>query len=266
MQPTNTHAHILAIVFAICTYASTAHAQRAVADEAALSVVSSNNELTYRMARPIGDGPFPVVVFANNCQGYDGYAEIQRGYYRHTSRLVKEGYAVIWNDYFKSKGFSNCQKVESRVWAEDILRTAEWARRQPWAKDAPVNFIGFSYGASMVPMMLNDAERAPKAFAKLIMMYPSCDTDGFGPWKASVPVLHLVGGKDSRTNSYSYCNSVVLRTQDKSSYQSIEYLGAYHGFDLYDEGSRAISGDDNGSPSAKASIAAWRQWIEFLQK
>jgi hypothetical protein len=82
--------------------------------------------------------------------------------------------------------------------------------------------VGFSYGAAMVPIILNNAERAAKAFAKLIMMYPSCDTEGFGPWKANIPVLHLVGSKDHRSNNHSYCNSVALRTQDRTNFQSVE--------------------------------------------
>ena len=241
-------------------------AQPKIADEAAIPIVSVNNELGYRLAIPVGAGPFPVVVFANNCQGYDAAPEILRGYHRHTARLINSAYAVVWNDYFKAKGIANCQRgLDWADWTRDLLRTAEWAKTQTWGKDQPVYLIGFSAGASAVPLLLADADRATKAFSKIVMMYPNCDIANFGPWKATVPVLHLVGTRDGRANTMSYCNDVVLRTQDKSHLRAQEFSGAYHGFDLYEEGSRAISGDSNGSASALASIAAWKIWMDFLK-
>lgn len=239
------------------------HAQPSRADEMAKPIVHTNNPMGYRMATPNGPGPFPVVVFANNCMGYD-MPDIANGYHRHTSRLVQLGYAVVWDEYYKTRQIKTCAGVSYPDWASNILATTHWIQAQSWAKTDSLFLVGFSAGSQAASFLLANARTQKTAFKKIVMMYPACHFPYFTEWQSPTPVRYYVGTKEFGNTMHSKCE-FAMRPVDKSNFSTVILEGAYHAFDIYEEGSRAIDGDSNGKPSSLAAIQWWSDFKSFIE-
>jgi carboxymethylenebutenolidase len=112
-------------------------------------------DLPAYVARPQGDGPFPVVIVVSEIFGVHEYIrDICR-------RLAKAGYAAIAPAFFVRIGdpaaLSDMQAVQAIV-AEakypqvmgDVSATMEWASTQSWARDDKTGITGFCWGGKVV--------------------------------------------------------------------------------------------------------------------
>lgn len=112
-------------------------------------------DLPAYVARPQGDGPFPVVIVVSEIFGVHEYIrDICR-------RLAREGYAAIAPAFFvrveDPAPLSDMQRVQQIVAAAgyeqvmgDIAATLDWASQQLWANADKVGITGFCWGGKVV--------------------------------------------------------------------------------------------------------------------
>lgn len=112
-------------------------------------------DLPAYVARPQGDGPFPVVIVVSEIFGVHEYIrDVCR-------RLAREGYAAIAPAFFvrveDPAPLSDMQRVQQIVAAAgyeqvmgDIAATLDWASQQLWANADKVGITGFCWGGKVV--------------------------------------------------------------------------------------------------------------------
>ena len=112
-------------------------------------------QLPAYVARPEGDGPYPVVIVVSEIFGVHEYIrDICR-------RLAKEGYAAIAPAFFvrveDPAPLSDMTRIQQIVAAAgyeqvmgDLSATLEWASLQAWANTDKVGITGFCWGGKVV--------------------------------------------------------------------------------------------------------------------
>jgi len=107
------------------------------------------------VARPDGDGPFPVVIVVSEIFGVHEYIrDICR-------RLARAGYAAIAPAFFVRVAdpapLADMQQVQAIVAAAgyeqvmgDVAATLDWASQQLWANSERVGITGFCWGGKVV--------------------------------------------------------------------------------------------------------------------
>jgi len=107
------------------------------------------------VARPDGDGPFPIVIVVSEIFGLHAYIQDV------CRRLAKQGYAAIAPAFFvrveDPAPLSDMQRIQAIVGAAgyeqvmgDIDATLAWASGQLWANADKVGITGFCWGGKVV--------------------------------------------------------------------------------------------------------------------
>ncbi|WP_428151196.1 dienelactone hydrolase family protein [Brevundimonas sp.] len=120
-----------------------------------VSYPSDGFDLPAYVARPEGDGPFPVVIVVSEIFGLHAYIQDV------CRRLAKEGYAAIAPAFFvrveDPAPLADMQRIQAIVAAAgyeqvmgDIDATLEWASGQLWANVDKVGITGFCWGGKVV--------------------------------------------------------------------------------------------------------------------
>jgi carboxymethylenebutenolidase len=112
-------------------------------------------DLPAYVARPEGEGPFPVVIVVSEIWGLHAYIMDV------ACRLAKAGYAAIAPAFFvrveDPAPLADMQRIQAIVGAAgyeqvmgDISATLEWASGQLWANVDKVGITGFCWGGKVV--------------------------------------------------------------------------------------------------------------------
>ena len=112
-------------------------------------------DLPAYVARPAGDGPFPVVIVVSEIFGLHAYIQDV------CRRLAKAGYAAVAPAFFvrveDPAPLSDMLRIQAIVAAAgydqvmgDISATLEWASGQLWANTDKVGITGFCWGGKVV--------------------------------------------------------------------------------------------------------------------
>ena len=199
------------------------------------------------VARPDGDGPFPVVIVVSEIFGVHEYIrDICR-------RLAKAGYAVVAPAFFNRvedpAPLSDMQRIQQIVGAAgyeqvmgDVSATLDWVSQQLWANGDRIGITGWCWGGKVVwqacaRFAVLDAgvawygRLAPAATAT-----PEQVSSG-QPWPVDLaddlkcPVLGLYGAEDRGIPlpSVEAMRSALARAGQTSS-EIVIYPGAPHGF------------------------------------
>ena len=112
-------------------------------------------DLPAYVARPAGDGPFPVVIVVSEIFGVHDYIkDVCR-------RLAKAGYAAVAPAFFvrveDPAPLSDMGRIMQIVGAADyeqvmgdIAATLDWTSQQLWARDGKIGITGFCWGGKVV--------------------------------------------------------------------------------------------------------------------
>jgi carboxymethylenebutenolidase len=199
------------------------------------------------VARPDGDGPFPVVIVVSEIFGVHEYIrDICR-------RLAKAGYAAVAPAFFNRvedpAPLSDMQRIQQIVGAAgyeqvmgDVSATLDWVSQQLWANGDKIGITGWCWGGKVVwqacaRFAVLDAgvawygRLAPAATAT-----PEQVSSG-QPWPVDLaddlkcPVLGLYGAEDRGIPlpSVEAMRSALARAGQTSS-EIVIYPGAPHGF------------------------------------
>jgi len=182
------------------------------------------------------ENPSPTVIYAHGCSGLNG------AYLDWKNKLNDWGYNVVQPDSLRSRGFntacssSGLVNVTNNDRLEDVLKTAEWVKKQPWHK-GKVGVIGYSMGAVAALNLAGDGgnlyifklETPRDVYQNInisaaVAYYPSCKPEHV---KAKIPTLILVGDSDDWTPPF-FCD--YLANENPNIDLKI-YPSVHHGFD-----------------------------------
>jgi dienelactone hydrolase len=195
----------------------------------ALSSFAQPPDARYRIFRPDGLGPHPAVVFASGC---DGFAPpiAPRLYERRAEHLRALGHIVIFADYLGRRGLKTCGgPITHEDAARDVLSAAAWLRSQAAVDHSRITAMGWSYGGRAVLAAFADHTARQLVFSRAVVYYPDCRA--LEPWRATLPVLMLLGGDDDMTPAKP-CQEAAKRVAAPAAVKIVVYPGALHAFDV----------------------------------
>jgi carboxymethylenebutenolidase len=201
-------------------------------------------DLPAYVARPAGDGPFPVVVVVSEIFGVHEYIrDICR-------RLAKAGYAAVAPAFFvrveDPAPLSDMARIREIVGAAgyeqvmgDVSATLDWASQQLWANSDKVGITGFCWGGKVVWQACARFANLDAGVAWYGQLAPSSPERAAGgaPWPVDLaddlkcPVIGNYGGRDqgiSQTAVEAMRAALARAGQTRSDIKV--YPGAPHGF------------------------------------
>jgi dienelactone hydrolase len=185
--------------------------------------------LTGRLKKPDGDGPFPAVVLLHGCGGISPKRD-----HRWAERLSGWGYVTLQVDSFRPRGLSSvctysgpdtADILDKRV--TDAYDAKRYLAGLPFVDQSRIAVMGWSHGGSTTLQTLHRKMDDP--FRAAIAFYPSCRRILTG---LNAPLLILIGEADDWTPA-SRCVEMVPKEQATSDVTLKIYPSAYHGFDSF---------------------------------
>ena len=204
-------------------------------------------DLPAYVARPAGDGPFPVVIVVSEIFGVHDYIkDVCR-------RLAKAGYAAVAPAFFvrveDPAPLSDMGRIMQIVGAAgyeqvmgDIAATLDWTSQQLWAKDGKVGITGFCWGGKVVWQAAARFAVVGAGVAWYGRLAPAPDATPVQiasgqPWPVDLaddlkaPVLGLYGGQDQGIPQASVERMRQALTRAGQTHSEIVvYPDAPHGF------------------------------------
>ncbi|WP_453976794.1 dienelactone hydrolase family protein [Brevundimonas sp. Marseille-Q4549] len=204
-------------------------------------------DLPAYVARPAGDGPFPVVIVVSEIFGVHDYIkDVCR-------RLAKAGYAAVAPAFFvrveDPAPLSDMGRIMQIVGAADyeqvmgdIAATLDWTSQQLWARDDKVGITGFCWGGKVVWQAAARFAVLGAGVAWYGRLAPAPDATPVQiasgqPWPVDLaddlkaPVLGLYGGQDQGipVASVERMRQALTRAGQTHS-EIVVYPDAPHGF------------------------------------
>jgi dienelactone hydrolase len=218
----------------------------------------------YRLEKPDGTGPFPVVMMVPGCSGFD--AKLQKMHYdRVQKRLVELGFVTLRVNSLAVRSATSCrQGVYPADGANDIYIAAEYLLQQPFVKKGAIKVIGWSWGGAAALLALSLAEsQEPIPVDAVVAYYPACKW--VGKWDSQIPVLVLVGSLDN-VAPYSNCETLFSSVPKPDKITIRVYEGAHHGFDDFQLPAEMQYGYGTLGYNEAAAKSAWKEVINFLRE
>jgi len=193
-------------------------------------------QLTGELQKPIGPGPFPVVIALHSCGGYWYPSSIPIW----LSLFWQQGYATLHLDSFSARGYAGiCAKTDEVTTGErasDALAAAYVLAGRPDIQREHIAVIGWSHGGGSAAAVATDRPGRRSAHEKLasgggklvasVDLYGGCD---LASYRVLVPLLVLVGSSDDWVNGGASCLALA---KANPAFMTVQvYPGAHHGFD-----------------------------------
>ena len=197
----------------------------------------------------------PAVVALHGCGGMYSTAKSKRDMLstRHqmmADLLVAEGYAVLFPDSFRSRGFEEICTVENKKRTltqqhrrQDAQGALVWLQRRDDVLPERVAVLGWSHGASAVLATINakqpavagwrDREPSRPYFRTGVAFYPGCNESlkAIGGYALAAPITFFIGGSDDWTAPGPCADLAAKLTAAGEDATITVYPGTYHGFD-----------------------------------
>ena len=187
-------------------------------------------ELSARLTRPRGAGPFPAVVLLHGC---DGRRAAQDDW---AARLADWGYVALQVDSFGPRGLGAVcgsqagPNVGEQVF--DAFGGLLWLRRQSLIGRRRVAVMGWGHGATAAldsVLSIGSASFFDRGFRAALAISPYCP--GNIPRRYLAPVLILAGAKDDLMPA-ARCRRIAARPETGGkAITLVVYPRAHHGFD-----------------------------------
>jgi dienelactone hydrolase len=197
----------------------------------------------------------PAIVALHGCGGMYSTVKSKRDALsiRHqmmADLLVAEGYAVLFPDSFRSRGFEEICTVENRKRTltqqhrrRDAQGALAWLQCRDDVLPEQIAVLGWSHGASTVLATLNTKQpavagwrdREPPApyFRAGVAFYPGCNDSlkARGGYALAAPIIFFIGGSDDWT-APGPCVDLAAKLAAAGEDATITvYPDTYHGFD-----------------------------------
>ena len=197
----------------------------------------------------------PAVIALHGCGGMYSSVKSRRDTLSSRHRmmadlLVAEGYAVLFPDSFRSRGFEEICTVENKKRTVnqrhrrlDAQGALAWLQRRDDVLPERVAVLGWSHGASTVLATVNakqpavagwrDREPLNPYFRAGAAFYPGCNDSlkARGGYALAAPIMFFIGGSDDWT-APGPCVDLAARLSAAGEPATITvYPDAHHGFD-----------------------------------
>ncbi|MDP3693371.1 dienelactone hydrolase family protein [Bradyrhizobium sp.] len=226
----------------------------------------SSGTLHAQLYKPVGDGPFPVVIALHGCGGLAGHSgPVQRRYRDWAAPLLKGGTAVLLPDSYGSRELGpQCRARERGILARrervaDIMVARHWLAQQSWVAQHRISLLGWAEGASALLWAVRPQSRwrtAEPDFRSAIAFYPDCRISSRLGWSTRVPTLLLIGARDD-ISSPPACRLMIDGAHGRSALARIVvYPGAWHDFDRASLPLQAIGGASDPSLPERGHLGA----------
>ena len=213
----------------------------------------SNPAIRAYVARPTGNGPFPVVIMVHEWWGLK--AEIVG----KADALAKDGYIVVAPNLFRG---NTTDWFPTAIWQvsntpttqidADLDAVLQWVNNQPDANHNQIAIMGFCFGGGTA---LRYSVNTP-AITATAVFYGSVITDPAELKKIQGPVLGIFGGADTMIPQKDVTAFDQGLTAAGIPHQVTTYDGEPHAF------VKSIAEINKGGNQQKA----WNQLREFLAK
>jgi dienelactone hydrolase len=187
-------------------------------------------ELSARLTRPRGAGPFPAVVLLHGCAGRKAAQD------DWAARLADWGYVALQIDSFGPRGLrAVCDSqagpnVGGQVF--DAFGGLLWLRRQSLIGRRRIAVMGWGQGATAAldsVLSIGSASFFDRGFAAALAVSPYCP--GNIPRRYLAPVLILTGAKDDLMPA-ARCRRIAARPETGGeAITLVVYPDAHYGFD-----------------------------------
>ncbi len=194
----------------------------------AVGSASAGPEITARMYRPPGTGPFPGIVLLHTCSGVSD----------HTAKwgrlLAGWGYVVVAPDSLGPRGEKTvCGRgtaVSGDQRVPDIAGAMAFLKAQPFVRGDRLGLIGHSHGGwTAIRAVQGGYNLAAQGLRAAVAYYPSCsqrfDRD------VAVPLLILIGDKDDWTPAEDCRRLQAAGFTRPALVETVYYPNARHSFD-----------------------------------
>jgi carboxymethylenebutenolidase len=204
------------------------------------------------VARPEGQGPFPVVIMIHEFYG------LNESILSKADLLAQEGYLVIAPDTFRG---STTALIPRAIWQVintnqedvnvDLDSVYTWLETQPEADAGRIAIVGFCYGGrvSLLYSLHNPS------LAATVVFYGSSETDPQVLKNLPGPVLGIFGGADQ---------SIPLE-EVTAFKQGLDAAGVPHQVTVYEGQPHAFVEDAEGVKMGGAQADAWNEMLIFLE-
>lgn len=230
-------------------------------------------ELPAYMARPEGEGPFPVVIVVSEIFGVHEYIrDVCR-------RLARAGYVAVAPAFFVREEdpapLSDMQRIQQIVAAAgyeqvmgDIAATLEWVSLQSWANEGKVGITGFCWGGKVVWQAAARFSAIDAGVAWYGRLAPAANAteaqaSAGRPWPVDLaadlkaPVLGLYGGQDTGIPLASVeAMRAALTKAGAAGSEIVVYPDAPHGFHA----------DYRASYREADAKDGWRRLLAFFER
>ncbi|HRH19653.1 MAG TPA: dienelactone hydrolase family protein [Brevundimonas sp.] len=193
------------------------------------------------VARPEGDGPFPVVIVVNEIFGLHAYIQDV------CRRLAKQGYVAMAPGYFARAGdpsrltdFAAIREIVATATHDQVMgdtgAALQWLAGQPWADVARAGITGFCWGGTVVWMACaaHDFKAGAAFYGRLVASAPG---GAERPWPVDIagdlrcPVIGLYGETDQGIPLATVEQMrAALAAAGRTDSEIVVYPGADHGF------------------------------------
>lgn len=206
------------------------------------------------LARPAGDGPFPVVLVCHENRGLTPHIEDV------TRRLAKAGYVGLAVDLLSRQGGSAQVGAENvpgvlggidpAQFVEDFKNGWAYLKTLPYTEPARVGMVGFCFGGGVTWRV---AVGMPELKAA-VPFYGPAAAEADMP-KIQAPVLAIYGELDQRITGSAPAVEAAMKANNKV-FEKMIYPGADHAFHN-DTGTRY---------NAEAATDAWARTLAWFEK
>ncbi|MEO8355559.1 MAG: dienelactone hydrolase family protein [Chloroflexota bacterium] len=217
-----------------------------------VSGINGGPDVRAYVAKPEGDGLFPVVIMIHEFYG------LNESIVSKADLLAQDGYLVIAPDTFRGSTTAWIPRAIYQVISTrpenvnaDLDSVYAWIASQPEADSARTAIAGFCYGGrtSLVYSLHNPN------LAATVIFYGSPETDVEVLKTLPGPVLGIFGGADQ---------SIPVEDVDAFDAALIE-AGIEHEITIYDGQPHAFVHDAEGIQAGGAQGEAWNQMLVFLE-
>jgi dienelactone hydrolase len=221
-------------------------------------------DLSGKLYRPDGGGPFPAIVLMHACGG------VEPVQHQVAALLRESGYVALVVDSFSRRYVSTvCDDVDRksptyRERVDDALAAQRYLSSLAFVDSSHIGLVGWSHGgitALITWASRNFVEFKPAPFAAIAAYYPYCfKTDALS---ASGPLLILIGESDDWTPA-ALCKDFVKNATAHHFDASLTiYPGATHAFDVVD---RTVRFDGHVlNPDPSATRESRKRLLEFFE-
>lgn len=215
--------------------------------------VNGGPDLRAYVARPAGEGPFPVVIMIHEFFG------LNESIVGKAEGLAQEGYLVIAPDTFRGSTTDWIPRAVYQVVTSDPAQVNAdldsvyaWLESQPEVSANKIGIAGFCYGgrASLLYSLHNNR------IAATVIFYGSSETNPEVLKNLPGPVLGIFGGADQ---------SIPL-DQVRALESGLEQAGIPHEISIYEGQPHAFVTDIDSIRAGGAQGQAWAQMLTFLEE